>query len=732
LIYDLDSSSLAAIAGHPEAPSTGAGKLSYRLAIDVGGTFTDLLLFDESSRELILKKTPSTPTDPSIGVLAGIREIADLAGIEAEAISLILHGTTVATNTVLEGNGARVGLITTSGFEQILHVARGQTPGPLAGWIIMVKPDPLAPLELTRGIAARMNAQGEIQEPLDESQVRQHIRELYGAGIEALTISLINSYANPVHEKQVKTIALEMCPELPVTISTEILPEFREYERTLTTVMNSYLRPKMRVYLNGMQSKLAESRLPAPMHIVRSDGGVMSLDHAAERPANTLLSGPSGGAVAAAYIGELTGFPNILSFDMGGTSTDVAVSRSGEPSIVRETHVGQYPIKVPSVDVRSIGAGGGSIAHVPMTGALRVGPHSAGADPGPACYAKGGLEPTVTDANVVLGYLPPRLLGGELTLDTKLAEQAVQRIADAMDLSLQEAARGIYNIVNEAMYGALRLVSVRRGYDPREFALVALGGAGPLHANALSVLIGSWPTIIPPTPGVLSALGFLHSDIKSEFSRTMIRTVSGIDCRQLRSSLDELGRQATEWLGSERIPRRNQRVRYQIDMRYHRQGFEFPIDVESGWLTRSDAMERIIARFRAIHHQNYSFNIEHEIELVNLRAIAIGVVPKVELERSRRLAPRNPSLALIEEIKLYVGGKWMAAPLYDRSRLAPGNCVHGPAVITQEDSTTLILPDHSGIVDPYRNILIWPKGRRASSTAGSRSRRGRKLGRSRN
>lgn len=699
--------------------------MGYRIAVDVGGTFTDLLLFNERNGELTLAKTPSSPADPSVGVLKGLLKVCKQGGIEPNQASIILHGTTVATNTVLEGKGARVGLITNKGFEQILHVARGQTPGPLAGWIIMIKPEPMAPLALTRGIRARMSARGEVRVRLDEDEGRNAIAELKEAGIEALTISLINAYANPLHEIEVKKLAQEMHPDLPVTISSDILPEFREYERTLTTVMNSYLRPKMRVYLDGMKRKLAEAKLKAPMHIVRSDGGVMSIEHAAERPANTLLSGPSGGAVASAYIGELLGLLNVLSFDMGGTSTDVAISRRGKPNIVRDTRVGQYPVKVPSVDVHSVGAGGGSIAHVPLTGALRVGPQSAGADPGPACYGKGGEEPTVTDANVVLGYLPPELLGGEMILDSELAVRAVKKVADALGLSLHQAAEGIYDIVNENMFGALRLVSVQRGYDPRQFALVALGGAGPLHANALARLIGSWPAVIPPTPGVLSALGFLHSDIKSEFSRTVIRTLDQIDRREMQSILEELRKQGQSWLRSERIAPRNQQIHFQIDVRYYRQGYEFPITLETDWLSKDTGLERIAQRFKEVHYQNYEFNLDHPIEVVNLRAVAIGIVPKVELRR-HRLKKKNGKAALVRREKIYHRGKFVSAATYDRTRLSAGAHILGPAVITQSDATTLVLPGHHATVDAYLNILIWPNGhRKGPARARSAARNGR-------
>lgn len=681
--------------------------MSYRLGIDVGGTFTDLLLFNDDSGEMVLTKTPSTPSDQSIGVLNGIGRIADLAKIKPNEIRLILHGTTVATNAVLEAKGAIVGLITTAGFEQILHVARSQTPGPLAGWIIMEKPEPMAPLELTRGVSARMSAKGKELVRLDDEQVRRHIRSLHEAGIEALTVALINSFANPSHEQRIKDIAEEMYPDLPITISTDILPEFREYERALTTVMNSYVRPKMSNYLSGMEDKLTEAQLSPTVNIVRSDGGVMSFQAAKAKPVNSLLSGPSGGAVAASYMGHLCGYSNVLSFDMGGTSTDVAVSFDGRPTISRETRIGYYPVKVRSVDVRTVGAGGGSIAYVPLTGALRVGPQSAGAVPGPVCYGQGGEEPTVTDANVVVGHLPPRLLGGDMPLDEERARLAVQKIADAMGLPLFEAARGIIDIVNENMFGALRLVTVQRGLDPRDFCLVAFGGAGPLHANDLARLTGSWPVIIPPTPGVLSALGFLHSDIRNEFSQTLIQTLDNIDHQRMKETLLTLAGQAREWLTAEGIPVDRQHVDYEVDVRYYRQGYEFPIPVDPSGFDNDGGMEKLVVDFKEVHERNYGFNIDSLIEIVNMRAIAVGTVRKVELPEFD-LDGTDSSGAQIEEHKIYYQGRLNAAPIYARDKLRSGNVVRGPAIITQTDTTTVILPDHYGEVDSYLNVLIRP------------------------
>ena len=683
--------------------------MSYRLGIDVGGTFTDLLLFNDDTGELLLTKTPSTPSDQSIGVLNGIRKIADLAKINPNELGLILHGTTVATNAVLEGKGALVGLITTTGFEQILHVARSQTPGPLAGWIIMEKPEPMAPLELTRGVSARMSAKGKELTVLDEEEVRSHVKSLHDQNIEALTVALINSFANPAHEQRIKQITEEMYPDLPITISTDILPEFREYERALTTVMNSYVRPKMSNYLSGMEQRLREAKLAPTVNIVRSDGGVMSLQAAKDKPVNSLLSGPSGGAVAASYVGHLCGYSNVLSFDMGGTSTDVAVSFDGRPTVARETRIGYYPIKVRSVDVRTVGAGGGSIAYVPLTGALRVGPQSAGADPGPACYAQGGEDPTVTDANVVLGYLPPNLLGGEMSLNEELARRAVQKIADAMGIGLYEAARGIIDIANENMFGALRLVTVQRGLDPRDFCLVAFGGAGPLHANDLARLTGSWPVIIPPTPGVLSALGFLHSDIRNEFSQTLIQTLDKIDHNRIKQALLNLDTRAREWLTGEGIPTDRQRVDYEVDVRYYRQGYEFPIAVDPSGFDTQSGIEKLVADFKEVHERNYGFNIDSLIEIVNIRAIGIGAVRKVELPRFDSDGT-DAGHAQIEQHEIHYQGQFSVAPIYARPRLRPGNIVRGPAVVTQTDTTTVILPDHYGQVDSYLNILIRPVG----------------------
>jgi N-methylhydantoinase A len=691
--------------------------MAYRLGVDVGGTFTDLLLVHDETGRLHRVKTPSTPADPSEGVLVGIDRICEAGQITPADLAYVQHGTTVATNALLEAKGARVGLITTQGFGQILHLARSQTPGPLAGWIIMVKPEPPASLEDTREAKERMSARGEVVEPVDRDQVRQIVRELVDSGVESLTVSLINSYANPAHEREIKEIIEELYPGFPVTISADVLPEFREYERTLTACMNSYVRPRVQAYVGTLEGSLRARGVTGDLNLLRSDAGLMTAQLASENPIYGILSGPSGGVAGALYVARRAGYDNVLTFDMGGTSTDVALCQDGHPTVERQTEVpyglglpGEViPIKVPSVNVRSVGAGGGSIAHVPeVTGALRVGPQSAGADPGPACYGKGGGEPTVTDANVVVGHLPPRLLGGEMQLDVDAAKAAVQKIGDALGLDVHEAAEGILDIVNENMAGALRLVSVQRGYDPRDFALVAFGGAGPMHANAVARIMGSFPVLVPPAPGLLCATGDLVADFRNEFARTFIRTTDRVGGDELRGILEQLGGEAREWLTREGIAPEHQRVAFNVDMRYYRQGYEIPVEIDPALLA-GDGTAMLADRFNQIHEQFYRFKMEGSAtEIVNLRAIGYGEVPKPRLPEAAGDESDAPG-AVIDEHEVYFQGRWLPTRIYDRSRLRPGNVIAGPAIVTEFDSTTVVLAGHAAQVDRFLNLLINPE-----------------------
>jgi N-methylhydantoinase A len=686
--------------------------MAYRLGVDVGGTFTDLFLVGDGNGDgggRYRVKTPSTPADPSEGVLSGVRRICAEAGIEVGDIRNILHGTTVATNAVLESKGARVGLITTQGFQQILHLARSQTPGPLAGWIIMIKPDPPASLADTREAVERMDFSGQTIVPVDHPQVQGIVRDLVDSGVETLTVALINSYVNGAHEREIGEIVERLYPGFPVTLSSEVLPEFREYERALTACMNSYVRPQVADYVNRLQEQLTGIGAKAEVNILRSDAGLMTTREAARSPIYGVLSGPSGGVAGALYVARKAGYDDILTIDMGGTSTDVALCQNGQPTIGRETVIGHFRIKVPSVNVHTVGAGGGSIAHVPeLTKALRVGPQSAGAEPGPAAYGKGGTEPTVTDANVVLGHLPPSLLGGEMMLDVEAARAAVQKVADAMGLdSVEQAAEGILAIVNENMAGALRLVSVQRGHDPRDFALVAYGGAGPLHANALAELMGSFPVIVPPAPGLLCAIGDLVADFRDEFAQTYIRLVSEAGGEEVADILETLGGQATAWLVGEGIAEDAQRIAYTADMRYHRQGYEIPVALEPSEV-RSGGLGDLEERFNALHEQLYGFRMPGTAsEIVNLRAVGYGAVPKPELPTGDLGSP-DASAAVVDEHEVVFDGERLSTKVYDRSKLQPGALLSGPAIVTEFDSTTVVLPGYRAEVDANFNILITP------------------------
>jgi N-methylhydantoinase A len=676
------------------------------LGADVGGTFTDILLIEEASGRSFTAKVPSTPQDSSIGVLNGIERVCDQAGVSLADISHVMHGTTVATNTVLTASGARVGLVTTKGYKQVLQIARSYVPGGLGGWVIFNKSEPLAPLELTIEADERIGAKGEIVQPLDEKALKQSLTALSQRGIEALTVSLMNAYANGAHEERVRQIADGIFPGIPISISSEVVPEMYEYERTETTVVNSYIRPVVSTYIENLEAELNRRMSGMQLHILRSDGGLASAQAAKETPVNLLMSGPAGGVSGAVWMARQAGYTDLLTFDMGGTSTDVALIQNGVAQTRRETRVADVTVRSSSIDVRSVGAGGGSIAYVPeLTKALRVGPQSAGAEPGPAAYGLGGTEPTVTDANVVLGYLPASAkLGGDMDMDADRAEAAVETIGKAMGLSTHDSAEGIVKIVNENMFGALRLVSVEQGFDPRDFALVAFGGAGPLHANALGKLMNSWPVIIPPGPGVLCAYGDATTRVRDEASRTFVRRFSETSHAETLGILQELASSAAATLDAEGVARSDQSTVYQVDLRYAGQGMRLTVEVlpeefETGGL------EELGNRFDAMHEQLFTFALDTERELYTLRAMVQGSESAAE---AQVLASGNgdPSAARYAQSKVYYDGQHHDAIIFDRGLLKSGDRVSGPAIVTEMDSTTLVLPGCTGEVDPVGNLLI--------------------------
>ncbi|MBO9376411.1 hydantoinase/oxoprolinase family protein [Sphingomonas histidinilytica] len=681
--------------------------MSYRLGVDVGGTFTDLLLFDEGSGAFWRHKTPSTPHDSSVGILTGVEAICASAGIAPKDVEIFLHGTTVATNAVLEGKGARVGLIVTEGYRQIMQIARSFVPGGLAGWIVWPKPEPLAALEDTFEIKGRMNAQGEEFRPIDDDDIRAALEKVKAQGVEALTVSLMNAYLNGAHEKRVGDLAAEILPDIPISLSHEVLPEMQEYERTLTTVANAAVRPVVGRYVRNLRDKLRGAGMTGKLSLLRSDGGLMSSEKSEEHPVSLLMSGPAGGVTGALWVGKNAGIRNILTLDVGGTSTDVALIENLEARRVRTTEVGHLSVRASALDVKTVGAGGGSIAYVPeLTRALRVGPQSAGAVPGPVAYGKGGTQPTVTDANVVLGYLPEALLGGSFKLDREGAKAAVQTIADALGIGLFEAARGIIDIVNENMFGALRMISVQQGYDPRDFALMGFGGAGPLHVNAVARLMGSWPAVSPVSPGVLCALGDATTRMRTETARSFSRLASQTSPADILALLDEMAKQTGGELAAEGLTSDEIEIQFEIDIRYAGQAFEVPIEVKRADL-EAQGLIGLTDRFDEEHRRLFTFNMDSEHEIVNLRAVAMGKA----LELPAGKLPEgdgDPSAAKLRDHELWMDGRLQPAIIYDRAKLRAGDRISGPAIIVEMDSTTLVESDCQATVDAVGNILINP------------------------
>jgi N-methylhydantoinase A len=681
--------------------------MPYNVAVDVGGTFTDVLVFDEDTGGLTEGKVLSTPEDPSRGVVEGIEAVCEKVGISFPDLHLFFHGTTVVTNMILTNTGSRVGLLTTKGHDQILHLARAWTPGPLYGWMALQKPDPPADPTDTVGITERITASGDVLEALNEDEVREAVNRLVDRGVESLAIGFLNSYVNPAHERRARDIVREAHPDLSVSISADIGQEYGEYERTLTTVVNTAVQPGTSLYMRNFEESIDEKRFGGSLSIVRSDGGAMSTEAVAASPIQIALSGPSGGVTGSAYLAREIGVPDILTFDMGGTSTDVSLCRNGETPVRRDIQLGYYQFKSPAVDVHSVGAGGGSVAFLSASGALQVGPESAGADPGPAAYGRGGEKPTVTDANVVLHRIPPGVaLGGTLEMDEEAARKAVGTIAEQLGMGVEEAAEAILEIVNENMHAALRVVSVERGHDPRNFGLVAFGGAGPMHANALGRLIRSRSVIVPPTPGVMSAFGFLTSDIQNEFPETYLRIAEDTLASELKETIEGLIAQADQWLEGEGVAEDDKRFDLYADCRYYLQNIQIPCAFDLEELRDGDSAF-LRGRFEEAHRQRYNFDLpDSPLEIATVRVVGRGTIKGVSLLESENGAGEDSSGAITRHEQVFFDGGWMETPIYDRAKLGSGNMIAGPAVIVQDDTTTVIEPGYAGAVDRFGNILI--------------------------
>lgn len=556
--------------------------LGASVAIDVGGTFTDVTLVERANGTLWTAKTPSTPADPSIGFITGIRKVLERAGLGRDDVGHVFHGTTVATNAILEMKGARAALLTTAGFRHVLEIGRHDIPR-RANMYSWIKPARPVPPERIYEIPERIDARGNELVGLDEAAVRTAARQIKGLGIGAVAVCFLHSYANPAHERRAMEIVLEEYPEAMVSLSSEVLPVFREYERSMATILNVYVMPAIATYVARLEERLRADHIGSNLLLMKSSGGVTSADTVRRRPVHTALSGPAAGVIGALFVAQRAGFSNIISVDIGGTSADICLVKEGVPDVTTEGYVGEWPLSLPMIDINTVGAGGGSIARVTASGNLTVGPDSAGADPGPVCYQRGGIEPTVTDAYLVLGYLPPYLLQGEIPLDAEAAEAAInEKIAQPLGMDVYEAASGMIAVANNNMVGAIRVVSVERGHDPKDFALVAFGGAGPLHASSLARLLNIPAVVVPPAPGVLSSMGLLVADLKNDYSRTFLQRPPRYDLAGIERVFRELETEAAAWLEHEGIPSGDGRIERMAGLRYIHQGFELTVPWSGG------------------------------------------------------------------------------------------------------------------------------------------------------
>lgn len=683
-----------------------------RIGIDVGGTFTDVVLVDESVGAFHYTKTPTTHHDLAEGVLKGLKEILEITKASIGGVDYLIHGTTIGTNAIVEGKGARIGLITTAGFEDVLEIRRVARPKEAAFDFGADNPPPLVPRYLRKGVVERVNSKGDVVTPLDEGSVRGVVGYFNEQSVEAIVISLLFSFLNPSHEKAVARISREMLPHIPVSLSSEICPEFREYERTCTTVMNGYLGPVIGRYMDNLTTRLKEKYGHVTLHIMQSNGGTMTATVAKDKASQLINSGPAGGAIAAAFVSRMTGNDMAVGADMGGTTFDISIIDKNLPKTTTWGGVTNYPIKLPMVDMKTIGAGGGSIAWVDEGGVLTVGPHSAGSDPGPACYDWGGSLPTVSDANLVLGRLNPHyFLGGRLPLYAEKAREAIEKhIAGKMGISVEEAASGIIRIVNANMAKGISGNSVERGYDLREFALITMGGAAALHAADIAKELNMARVIVPPMAGNFSAVGLAVADIQHDYVRTLAKKVPEINPRELLALFKDMENEGRRQLREEKVPDQNMEVTWSADLRYEGQSWELNAPFEAVDGLDADALRRIEEDFHALHEQVYSYaEPDAVVEFVNVRVRVVGKNPTVSLQR-QGLTPIVMDGVWKEMRNVYFEGSgWQEIPIYEREEMQPGTRIRGPAIIEETISTTLIPPRFAGSIDEFRNIIIEPE-----------------------
>jgi N-methylhydantoinase A len=682
----------------------------YRVTVDTGGTFSDFVFFNEDTGAISITKVPSTPREPFQAVLNGVKELVD-NGVNAKDISFFCHGTTVGTNALLEEKGAKTGLLVTQGFRGIYEVmeqTRGY--GPATYDLFFEKPRLLAPPYLTEEVPERVDFRGNALKPIEIESSREAVRRLKKKGVQSVAVCFLFSFLNPNHELKIKEIFAAEFPQATLSLSCEVLPQIREFYRMSTTVINAYIGPVMANYISRLENRLKEMGITTPkLYIMQSNGGVSTFEGSTKKPVATVLSGPAGGVIASMGTCERIGINNIITFDMGGTSCDVALIHQGRPVITTQGKINQRPISLPMLDIHTVSAGGGTIARIDAVGGLQVGPHSAGADPGPVSYNRGGEEITVTDANIVTGVLDPdHFLGGRMKLDKAKAEKILQEeIAKPLGLNALEAADGILNIINVKMEEAIKAVSSQRGYDIRDFTLVAFGGGGPMHAGRIALDLGIPSVLIPLTPGVHSALGLLMSDVKHDYVRSKLAGLDELDLNEVNQLFAQLIDRAGADLRSEGFQDNEIKLEPFLDLRYAGQGYELTVPSPMPPLKVSD-LKLMRERFDAQHELASGHKAETEpVELVSLRLISYGLVPQAKLSPSKATG-RKLSQAKTGERKVYFGKQhgMLNCQIYTRDLLEPGHRISGPAIVEQLDTTTVIHPEQEAIVDDYRNLII--------------------------
>lgn len=682
------------------------------IGVDIGGTFTDLILADVARGAIWTHKVPTTTVDPSIGMVQGVLELCAQAGVAPDAIDQLLHGTTIATNALLEHKGATVGLITNKGYRDIIHIGRHQRP--LHYSIMQEIPwqdRPLVQRRYRKVVTERLGPRGQVLTPLDEDEVRQVVRELKQAGVASIAVCLLFSYVNDTHEERVRAIIGEEYPEAFVSTSASIFPQFREFERFTTAAINAFVGPKVQSYVHNLVARLRKAGVGVSPHLMRSNGGVATAEMSAAKPVTLLLSGPAAGVLGGAWAGRLAGRERLITFDVGGTSADIGIvtPRGFVEASARDTWIAGFPVMVPTIDVHTIGAGGGSIAYVDAGGAFRVGPRSAGAQPGPACYGKGGSEPTVTDANMVLGRLDPEFfLGGEMPLLPAQAQAVLAGLAEQLGMDAPAAAAAVLTIINHNMANAIRSRTVQKGHDPRAFALVAFGGAGPLHAVDVARTLGIPEVIIPPFPGITSALGLLTTDLKYDQIKNQFMLNTAPDLARLNADLATLEQSVRAQLLADGLAPAQVGVLRMADCRYVGQGYELRVNIPAGTLDDA-ALEQVWQSFHEIHASEYGHAFHsNPIELVNLRVVGVGALPKLQHTSAPAAGSVNDAVLKLGASYFAQGGELQQMPttFYRRDRLPAGASVAGPAVIFQKDSTTVLPPDSVATVDASGSLLI--------------------------